>query len=275
MRKWEHGITIRERKPVEQTEASAIRSVSRALSLISLFTRDRQELALRELVELSGLPRTTVIRLVAALEDEGLLWAVGTNSYAVGPGLLRWADLAASAFRMPAEVREALVDLVSRVGETASIYIRDGERRVCIAFEECDQVLRHVAVLGREGPLWRGASGRVLLRDLEDDDLERMARRAPLEAGIDLADLKAWRASVADLGFSLTHNERRDGLSVAAVPLMNESGRAFAALSVAGPTGRVTSDRSDELRIALNQAKSVIDASPFARFGRLGGFVRH
>lgn len=248
----------------EDSIPTAIRSVSRALSVLSMFSQDQQTLSLKELVEASGLARTTMLRLLAALEEHSLVWSVGQHEYAVGPGLLRWATLAVSAFRLPASAQAALKRLAAETGESASIWVRVGSKRICVAQEESEQALRHVARLGREITLWTGAPDRVLLRDLDDTTLKEIALRSP--AGEQrLADLVSWRAEVQRTNFALTHNERGDGLSAAATPLTNRHGTAMAALAILGPTARFTETSIPVFRSELQKAKESIEESSFMR----------
>ena len=62
-----------------------MRSVQRALDILSLLTEDRPSVTVREIVEATSLAKTTVIRLVQTLEQSGLLWAT-PSGYMAGPG---------------------------------------------------------------------------------------------------------------------------------------------------------------------------------------------
>ena len=71
-------------------EAEGVRSIRRALDILSLLTDDTPSVSIRDIVEATGLPKTTVLRLVHTLEHNGLLWATA-GGYMAGPGLWRWA----------------------------------------------------------------------------------------------------------------------------------------------------------------------------------------
>ena len=74
----------------DSADQQGVRSVQRALDILSLLTEDRPTVSIRDVVEATGLAKTTVIRLVSTLEQSGLLWAT-TGGYMAGPGLWRWA----------------------------------------------------------------------------------------------------------------------------------------------------------------------------------------
>ncbi|GAA1822854.1 IclR family transcriptional regulator [Planosporangium flavigriseum] len=251
----------------EQGSAAAgVRSVTRALQILSRLTDERTVITLRELQDETGLARTTLIRLVATLEDHGLLWAVGGNRYAPGPGLLRWARLASSSWELPLESRRALRALVETAQESASVWVRQGVRRVCVAQEESLHALRTVVRVGHDGPLWAGPTARVLIRDLPDDDLAKIAAETPDGAGR-LPLMRQWQAEVREQGYAVSHGEREDALSVIAVPLVDKDGAVTAALTLAGPTGRFGDERLERYLSAIREAAEVISASGFMRLG--------
>jgi DNA-binding IclR family transcriptional regulator len=248
---------------------SAVRSVGRALAVLSLFTFEHQTRSLREICTETGLPRTTALRLLDALETTGMISGLGGQEYAVGPGLLRWGTLASARFHLPAAAQSALSELVETTRETASIYVRSGYGRICIAQQESTQALRHVALVGRERPLWVGAAGRILLSDLDDRELDDVLAHAAAD-GAPATLARQWRADILETGHAVTHNEREDGLSVVAVPIRTETGAVSAALSTAGPTARFGPDRIPALLGALQTARDAIETTPFPRSVRAG-----
>ena len=186
-----------------------MRSVQRALDILSLLTEDQPSVSIRDIVEATGLAKTTVIRLVQTLEQSGLLWATASG-YMAGPGLWRWAHLARRSWELPPETQRMMRDLAARQRETVNVYVARDIYRVCIAQQESPQPLRHVVHVGDELPLWAGASSKVLLRDAPARAagphrpqlaVRRGARRAA--AGVDRRGGRT--------GFAVSHGEREDG----------------------------------------------------------------
>ena len=161
----------------QSVDASGVRSVRRALDIMSLISADQPVVTLRQIVESTGLPRTTAIRLIDTLEDLGLLWPVETNTYVVGPAFLRWNGLAAEAWQLPLAVRRAMETLARSTRETATLFVRQGIRRICIGQVQGTHALRQVTQVGRELPLWAGAPAKVLLAELSDECLFGRSRR--------------------------------------------------------------------------------------------------
>ncbi|MEV0387925.1 IclR family transcriptional regulator [Nonomuraea sp. NPDC050643] len=229
-----------------------MRSVQRAFDILSLLSEDRRTLTIREVVDETGLAKTTALRLLQTLEHLGLLWATPTG-YTAGPALWRWAHLARSAWELPPETVQLMRDLGARHRETVNLYVLRDMRRICIAQQESPQPLRHVVRVGDELPLWAGASSKVLLRDAPERLLLRVARASPHGAA-HVATLRAWIDEAARDGFAASHGEREPGLSAVAVPVMGCSGAALAALTLSGPTVRFTEDRVEEFAADLREA---------------------
>jgi len=240
------------RETAEETaESHGVRSVQRALDILTLLTADRPSVSIREIVEATGLAKTTVIRLVLTLEQSGLLWATASG-YMAGPGLWRWAHLAQRSWEMPPETQRMMRDLAARQRETVNLYVARDIVRVCIAQQESPQPLRHVVHVGDELPLWGGASAKVLLSTASPALLTRVARSSPY-GETHVRRLREWIDEAVHQGYAVSHGEREDGLSAVAVPVVGRSGSVVAALSLSGPTMRFTDERVAEFAADLKQ----------------------
>ena len=241
-------------KPVsaaEATDQQGVRSVQRALDILGLLTVDRPTIAIREIVDATGLAKTTVLRMVSTLEQSGLLWAT-PSGYMAGPGLWRWAHLAQRSWELPPDTQRVMRELAARRRETVNVYVARDVYRVCIAQQEGPQPLRHVVHVGDELPMWAGASAKILLRDASPGLLERIARSSPYGAG-HVKRLREWIDEAAAQGFAESHGEREDGLSAVSAPILGRSGSVIAALGLSGPTIRFTEAKVAEFAADLKQ----------------------
>ncbi|MEU7871700.1 IclR family transcriptional regulator [Dactylosporangium sp. NPDC049140] len=241
------------RDGVEHQEAEAdapgVRSVQRALDILTLLTEDRPLVSIRDIVEGTGLAKTTVIRLVQTLEQCGLLWGT-TAGYMAGPGLWRWAHLARRSWELPPETQRMMRDLAARRRETVNVYVARDIYRVCVAQQESPQPLRHVVHIGDELPLWAGASSKVLLRNATPARLLRVARSSPY-GDQHIRRLQEWIDEAAHQGYAVSHGEREEGLSAVAVPIFSRAGAVVAVLSLSGPTLRFPEERVTEFAADL------------------------
>jgi DNA-binding IclR family transcriptional regulator len=252
--------------PVESPEAvdqQGVRSVQRALGILGLLTDDRPIVSVRDIVEATGLAKTTVLRLVSTLEHNGLLWAT-TNGYMAGPGLWRWAHLARKSWELPPETQTGMRELAARQRETVNLYVARDIYRVCVAQQESPQPLRHVVRVGDELPMWAGASSKVLLRDASPGLLERIAKGSPHGPG-HAAVMREWIDAAAADGYGESHGEREAGLSAVAAPVLGRSGGVVAALALSGPSIRFTPDRVAEFAADLRAMAQQMSERGFDR----------
>lgn len=249
-------------KEAEAADSSGVRSVQRALDILSLLTEDKQAVTVREIVDATGLAKTTVIRLVQTLEQSGLLWATPTG-YHAGPGLWRWAHLARRGWELPPETQRAMRDLAATHRETVNLYVQRDIYRVCVAQQESPQPLRHVVHVGDELPLWAGATAKVLLRDASDALLLRVARSSPY-GETHVKRLREWIDEAAHRGYAISHGEREEGLSAVAAPVTGRSGTVVAALSLSGPSVRFTEKRVKEFTAAVRTVAQQISDRGFS-----------
>ncbi len=161
-------------------------------------------LTLAGLVDATGLSRATAHRLALALEVHGLLGRDAAGRFTLGPRL--------TGLDLPALARPALEALRDATGESAQLYVRRGDRRLCVASLESPHGLRTIVPVGMSLPLEVGSAGKVLRGD-----------PTTLERG--------WAQSV---------EERERGVASVSAPVRNASGEVVAAVSVSGPIERTT-----------------------------------
>jgi DNA-binding IclR family transcriptional regulator len=240
-----------------------VRSVLRACDLLALFDDTHRSRTVRELIDATGLPKSTVVRLVATLEQRGLLWTRSDGRLTPGAGLLRWARLAQQTWQLPPEAAECLRVLSRDAGgESSRIYVRQGTSRVCVAQHEGTQQLRHVVHVGEAMPLWAGASGHVLLSGCSPHEIRRTALAA--DRGADFESVLAGRAHrAAEAGWAVSHGEREDGVSAVAAPITDAAGRVVAAVGLGGPTNRLTDARINEFLPVLTKAAARLSELQF------------
>ncbi|MFI0819768.1 IclR family transcriptional regulator [Streptomyces sp. NPDC021098] len=242
-----------------EPDAGGVRSVQRAVELLALYDTEHPSRTVRELVDATGLAKSTVVRLVHTLEQCGLLWSRGDGRTVPGPGLLRWAELARSTWQLPESALVLLKEL-SEVsgGEAVHLYVRQQGARVCVARHEGSRTLRHVVRVGEEMPLWSGAASHVLLSRAERADVESIAAAAPHEDWPRVLWERAQQAAVD--GWSVSHGEREAGVSGVAAPVFDKAGRVVAALALGGPTVRFTEQAVAEFSGPLVEAARALTA---------------
>ena len=181
-------------------------------SVAVLGALEARPLSLNELVEATGFSRATTHRLAVALEAHGLVRRDDEGRFALGVRLIALGRAAAEAIPLAAAAGPALEDLRDVTGESVQLYVRDGDRRVCIAALESPHGLRTIVPMGAALPLDKGSAGELL-------------------RGADRATVKPWVASVG---------EREAGVASVSAPVLDATGTVVAAVSVSGPIERTT-----------------------------------
>ncbi len=217
-----------------------VRSIARAVEVLELFDEQHPIRQLREIVASTGLPKTTVVRLLATLESLGLILGRSDSTYGPGPGFLRWVKLADSLWEVGEETKATMSRLVDTSGETANIYIRQGLNRLAVAQIEGTHTVRSVVEVGVPYPLATGASAKILLIGAPEPTLREVADRSP---GLVFEELREQIDTIREVGYSVSHGERELGASAIAAPISGPDGRVIAAISLSGPTSRFTAER--------------------------------
>src|SRR5439155_21462377 len=123
---------------------------------------DQGPLGLAGLVEATGLSRATAHRLATALEAHGLVRRTVDGRFGLGLRLLGLGRAAAGALPLRDAARPALERLRDETGESVQLYVREGDRRVCVEALESVHGLRTIVPVGASLPLDRGSAGRIL-----------------------------------------------------------------------------------------------------------------
>jgi DNA-binding IclR family transcriptional regulator len=198
--------------------------LDRAMSLLELLADGPR--SLRWLSDHSRLPRPTAHRLLVALETHGLVARDASGAFRLGPRLTELAFRAGPALGLAALAAPVLARLHDQTGESVQLYVRSGDKRLCIAARDSGTGLRDSVPVGALLPLQAGSGGKVLIAwsaDAAEFDAITPAEIAAIRD-------RGWAASVA---------EREAGLASVSAPVLRADGTIAAALCVSGPASRL------------------------------------
>ena len=192
-----------------------------------------------EIVEATGFTRSTVHRLIKALEAHGLLAAQG--GYRLGPRLLRFAAGAKRDLPLRDLAHPVLEQLTRTTGESAQLYVRDDAHRICVDSVESSSELRTIVEVGAELPLSAGSAGKVFLAlgpdRLKQEALshtEKLTERTPV--GL---TLERQLSIIRKLGYATSLGEREPGVGSVSAPILGRDEELIAVVSVSGPESRL------------------------------------
>jgi len=217
-------------------------AIDRAARLLVRVVESPQPVGVNELAAGAGLPRSTTSRLVGALERQGLVQRLGDRGrLRPGPVLLRFAsrDPAASLVEL---ARPSLRRLAKASGETINLAVPGPVGVEHLAQEDTAHIVGATDWVGRRVPFEHAANGKCFLA------FGVAAEPTP--------DLRAVRAR----GYATSVDELEVGLTAIAAPVLDSAGDAVAALSISGPTARLTSDRIAQLAPLLVEEADALAA---------------
>lgn len=217
-----------------------VRAVERALDILLCFTAST-ELGLTEIAGKVSLHKSTVHRLLASLEAKGFVardpstekYRLGLRIWELSANLSQSDDPAILLLPEMERLRDAL-------GETVSLYLRDGRERIRIQAVQSPQAIRRVAPVGVRLPLYVGASSKVLIAFAEPEVQQDILDDPGWPAAIDRRQYIEQLDDIRRTGYATSVEEREAGAAAVSAPIFNRSQRLIAALSVSGPSNRFT-----------------------------------
>lgn len=200
--------------------------------------------------EALGLPKPTIHRLFATLEEEGFLQRdIDGRTYSPGPRLRRLAGGVISSRHIRTARQAVLRKLSELIGETCNIALPERNAMTYVERVETEWPLRIQLPIGTSVPFYCTASGKMYLSSLASNHLERyleatdLVARTPntlTDAAAVLHELDAVRRN----GYALDREEFMQDMIALAVPIPDCNGRLMATLSFHAPVQRFDTDRA-------------------------------
>ena len=224
---------------------AAVQSVDRALEILEILAR-RGVAGVTQIAGELGVHKSTASRLVSVLEARGFVEQLADRGkYQLGSGVVRLAGARTTQRDLAAEGHRFCETLAADVGETVNLAILVGDRAVNISQVRGPAAISVQNWVGQSTPLHATSSGKVLLAhapavDLEQVlglDLPRYTERTITRLDVLAAELERVRQQ----GFATTVEEFEEALNAVAAPVRDHTGTVVAAVSVSGPSYRLTS----------------------------------
>ncbi len=155
--------TLRQIKARAGPAEAGVAALERGLSILDAFSPGAGTLSLAELANATGLYKSTILRLCASLLRFGFLQRLEDGRYRLGPAVFQLGRRYQQSFQLRDLVVPVLRELVARTDETASFYVRDGDRDTCLFRVESPHPVRDAGVAeGDTFPIDGSAGSRVL-----------------------------------------------------------------------------------------------------------------
>jgi len=249
------------------SERSWVQSVVNALSILDYLASTGNEAGVTELAQFLGTHKSTASRLLATLNARGYVSRnPQSGKYGLGLHLLELSRVKLDQIDLRQLARPYLEELVSSTGETAHLAILDRGRVVYMDKVDTPQTLGMRSRIGYRIAAHCTALGKALLAHLPAEELDAILdpdsmTRFTSNTITDLDTFKLHLASVRERGYAIDDEEHEDGIRCIAAPIKDHAGRVVAAISVSGPTFRVTREKVDTIGQLVRDAACRLSAA--------------
>ncbi|HET9311893.1 MAG TPA: IclR family transcriptional regulator [Actinomycetota bacterium] len=257
------GSTTRDREgdgglgsaPARSAPATAVGTLDRVVDILNAVEAGARSYT--DITRATGLSRPTAHRLIRALEQHGFLVQAGAG-YAIGPRLLGLASSAMRELPLRDLAHPSLERLAKTTGESAQLFVRDDDVRICVDAVESVSELRTIVDVGAILPLTRGSAGKVLLSWAPERDRRRILGSLPPD---EASRLTRTIATTVRRGWADSIGEREPGVASVSAPVFDAAGALIAAISVSGPADRIGALRGRRYAPAVTAAAREVEAT--------------
>jgi DNA-binding IclR family transcriptional regulator len=237
------------------------RSVERAISVLILICQSRKPIGLTEISRSTGLDKATTRRLLNTLISADLVrleQGAGTRRYMQGAGIYNF---------WPSEIRKIcrpyLQLLLEQTQETVCLIVPRGMKRACIDVLEPDRELRIVAPIGRELPIYLGASGRIFMAYKPQEQVDIILSNLDPQmyannGAVDREDYLRQVAIAKKIGYAINVGKVMADTAAIATAIFDGMGNAAAAVVLRAPASRINAINIEEVAgLVKAAAKSI------------------
>lgn len=240
------------------------RSLAHGLEILFLYDANTPFLSVAEISKHLRYSQSKTYRLIRTLIKYGLVQEIpGTAQYCLGLNALRIGLLVQQNLNLSVIARPLMKKLSLLSKETILLTVVNGTRGMCLEKVESDEPIRLSFQPGATLPLHCGASSKILMAYLPEEEWDRIIMREGLMSytpnTITQADqLKKHLREIREKGYVFSDREMDWNARAVGAPIFDGSGRMVAGLSIAGPVYRITKKRVRELvRLVVQYAKEI------------------
>ena len=227
-----------------------VQVLDRAINILEFIGQQSSgEAALPELSAAMKLHKTTTHRIAHVLESRGLLRrGLDSNRYRLGLHLYDLGCQALDHVNIRDEARPLMTRVAYEVGETVHLALLDRAEVLYIERVEAQRSLTMGSKLGARNPVYCTALGKAILAYSAEAEVDRTLAGLRMEARTrntitNVLTLKRELERIRERGYAIDDEEIEEGIRCIAAPVLGAGDRAVAAISVSGPSSRITPDR--------------------------------
>lgn len=248
-------------------KTQSVPSLEKALSILELLVGFKAGLTLPEIVQKTGMPKSSIHCLLVTLERRGYLHRNDrTGRYKFGLQLFSLANMALSGLKLRDEAAPFLRGLVEKTHLTAHMVILEHREAVLISKYEPSGIFRLATWIGKRMDLHCTGLGKALMAYLPKEEVNEIIEEHGLPRHNDNTlcsrrRLKEELARTVERGFAVDNEEDEIGLRCIGAPVFGVDNRVLASISVAGTTAQITLENLRKLAEEVKQTAVAISRS--------------
>lgn len=214
----------------------SVPALRRTVLILDLVSASSTPLNAADITRALKLPKSTAHGLLNVMQELNLLARNPDGTFRLGPHPMRWANSFLSEMDVLAVFREYFAKDTALASYTLTLTILDGPEVVYIGCRNSDQPLGHTFRIGMRLPSPFTATGKMLLSELPDAELDLLfADRFPeplTQRGVaSLAALREELSAIKNRGYSIDDGQIREGMVCVGAAVRDHSGKAIAGLA--------------------------------------------
>ena len=219
---------------------SRVQVIDRALDLIELLATSENGLSITELSAATGLPKSTVHRILATYADRHYVEKnQETSIYSLGYKFVEIASVYLNKIVLKTEAAPIMHEMAMMFGVVSYLGVLENNEVMYLEKAEQFNSLRLYTQIGKREPLYCTALGKVLMASLPEDEFEHIARQLTYKryTANTIGSYEAFREEVARVrrrGYATDYYEHETTNSCLAVPIYDYTRKVMAAMSVSG-----------------------------------------
>jgi len=226
-------------------------SLAHGLELLLAFESKRPLLTVSEISKLLGFSQGKTYRLVRTLVKYQMVQeSPGTSKYSLGLNALRLGFVAQQCISLGAIARPFMKELSLRTKEAVLLTVVNGTKGICTEAVESEEPVRSSTYRpGEIIPLQAGASGKILMAYLSEEDWDRIIateglRRYTSNTITEVDQLKCHLQEIRRKGYAFSDREVHQDVRAVGAPILSSGGKLLAGLSMVAPTYRINKKKS-------------------------------
>jgi IclR family transcriptional regulator, acetate operon repressor len=236
---------------LHQKPYSGTQAVIRALSLMKVFQDEKPLWSLTELSQELRLNKTTVYRLLTALESEGFIRRyTEAETYGLGPEMVVLGARAMRSFSLREASRADLKNLAEKSRETATLEILTGRDVLILDEIRGAHLIGSVQSIGTRWPAFATSTGKAMLAHLSEEYVSSILKNLTQYTPKTITDPARLRKEFVEIkrrGYAIADEALELGFRAVGAPVFQHDGEVAGAISVGGPAARLTLDRVPEI----------------------------